>query len=383
MKVTLSSDIGAVYVWPFCPAAPMLESLEWLTDAITSHSGLDARSRYRDKPRRAYEVRAVLTHPDYTRAANILFDGAAYPWAMPIWPERTAVDGVTAGASSLTADTDTASYGDWAIIWETPRKWEVVEIAEIDSTGDLILFGTVQADYGSARIMPLRLGRIQQIPTSVTSKPIGSVRFVWQSDDNVRSDPAAPAQYAGNDIYFDCPLLDGDGVQDGYMARIDVMDELTGLVDTKSPWAANRRTRQHKVFRKDRAESWDYRQWLHRRAGQYRAFWMPTFSRDIRIITTGALATQLLIHDDGYESREHIAVRTVAGAWVTRAVDTVARIDTDTLQITLATSLGIDAAEVDIACYLILYRLAADRVEIEHMGHDQTMSVVPTVEVPS
>lgn len=382
MKVTLSSDIGDVYVWPFCPAVPMLESLEWFTDARTSHSGLDARARYRNKPRRAYEVRAVLPYPEYTRAANILFDGAAFPWAMPIWPERTVGVNVSAGASSLTVDTDTASYGDRAIIWETPTAWEVVDIATV-GTGTLTLSGTVQASYTDARIMPLRLGRIQQVPTMETSKPIGSVRFLWISDDNVRYDPEAPDQYEGNDLYFECPLLDGDGVQDGFLTRIDVMDELTGMVDTKSPWTANRRTRQHKVFSKDRAAAWDYRQWLHRRAGQHRAFWMPTFSRDIRIITTGALATQFLIHDDGYESREHIAVRTTGGTWLTRAVDGIARVNATTLQLTLATSLGIDAAEVDIACYLILYRLAADRVEIEHKGNDQTMSMVPTTEVPA
>jgi uncharacterized membrane protein (DUF4010 family) len=76
-------------------------------------------------------------------------------------------------------------------------------------------------------------------------------------------------------------------------------------------------------------------------------------------------------------------VRTTAGTWLTRAVDGIARVNATTLQLTLATSLGIDAAEVDIACYLILYRLAADRVEIEHMGKEQTMLAVPTVEVPA
>jgi len=382
MKISLASEIGDVYVWPFCPTVPMLEALEWFTDARTSHSGLDARARYRNKPRRTYEVSAVLKHPDYTRAANILFDGAAYPWAMPIWPERTVGVDVTAGAGSLTVDTDTATYDDLAIIWKSPTAWEVVDIATVGS-GSLTLSGTVVASYTNARIMPLRLGRIQQVPTSVTNRSIGSVRFLWISDDNVRYDPTAPQQYEGNDIYFECPLLDGDGVQDGYLTRIDVMDEITGIVDTKSPWTANRRTRQHKVFGKDRATSWDYRQWLHRRAGQMRAFWMPTFSRDVRLVSTGALGTTINIHDDGYESREHIAVRTTGGTWLTRNVTGIARLDANTLQLTLATSLGIDAADVDLIAYLILYRLAADRVEIEHMGNEQTMLMVPTVEVPA
>jgi len=214
VKISLSSDIGDVYVWPFCPSVPMLEALEWFTDARTSHSGLDARARYRNKPRRTYEVRAVLPHPDYTRAANILFDGASYPWAMPIWPERTVGVNVSAGAGSLTVDTATASYGDLAIIWQSPTAWEVVDIATVGS-GTLTLSGTVQASYTDARIMPLRLGRIQQVPTMDASKPIGTVRFLWQSDENVRYDPEAPDQYEGNDLYFECPLLDGDGVQDG------------------------------------------------------------------------------------------------------------------------------------------------------------------------
>ena len=64
-------------------------------------------------------------------------------------------------------------------------------------------------------------------------------------------------------------------------------------------------------------------------------------------------------------------------------MDGIARLDANTLQLTLATSLGIDAADVDLIAYLILYRLAADRIEIEHMGNEQTMMVVPTVEVPA
>jgi hypothetical protein len=43
-------------------------------------------------------------------------------------------------------------------------------------------------------------------------------------------------------------------VEDGYLSRMDVMDEITGLVDTNAPWTRNRRTRAHRVFKDRRTD---------------------------------------------------------------------------------------------------------------------------------
>jgi hypothetical protein len=139
----------------------------------------------------------------------------------------------------------------------------------------------------------------------------------------------------------------------------------------------------HRTFSKDATEARELREWLYRRAGQYRPFWMPTYTRDIRITNTGTITNALTIHDDGYGERGHIAIRKTDGTWLLREVDSVVDGAPGFLTVTLTENLNIDASEVDQASYLIRYRLAADRVEIEHMGGARVRAAIPLTEIPA
>jgi hypothetical protein len=382
MRAELSSEYGTVYVWPWCPRVPMLEALEWYTDVFTSHNGADQAVRYRNAPRRSFEVTTVLPWPYSTRGQNAMMEGAAEPWVLGMWAETTDAGSLTVGAGSIAVDTATSAYiaGGLALVYGGMDAWEVVEIDTVGA-GMITLAGTLAASYDSARVMPARVGRILQVPSFRLNRKHAVVTFWWQSDENEERTPAEPAQYQGDDFDDRCPLLDGDGVEDGYLSRVDIMDEITGLVSTSAPWTRNRRTRAHRVFNAGRTESWEFREWLHRRAGQHRQVWMPTWTRDLRLLSTGALTTTIDVADDAYGLREHVAVRTTAGAWVLREVTLVEVVSPGILRLTLDTSLAIDADDVEFISYLALHRLAADRIEIQHMGNGQTQSVVPLMEV--
>jgi hypothetical protein len=382
VKVTLSSDYGTVYVWPFCPRVPMTEALEWFTDVITTNRGTDGLGRFRNAPRRAFEVSSVVTWPDSAKAQNGLMNGINERWVMPIWAELTHVGAIASGAGSISVDTANADYGNLALIHQSNSDWEVVEIASVGS-GTITLADTVAGDYTEADVMPAQVGRIQQTPAIRTGRVYSTFQFQWQSDENIALEPDAADQYRSDDIYLECPLLDGDGVDDGAVTRVDSLDETTGLVATYAPWTRNRWTRVHRTFRKDATETRELREWLYRRAGQYRPFWMPTYTRDIRITNTGTITNALTIHDDGYGERGHIAIRTTGGTWLLREVDGVADVGGGFLTLSITEALNIAASEIDQASYLIRYRLAADRVEIEHMGGARVRAAIPLTEIPA
>jgi hypothetical protein len=106
-------------------------------------------------------------------------------------------------------------------------------------------------------------------------------------------------------------------------------------------------------------------------------FWSPTFLRDVRIVSVDGVYVEVL--DDGYQERGHIAVPAGAG-WLLRAVVAVERVDEDTLELTLDSALGVTDATT--ASYLVRWRLAADRVEINHIGRDMIQMALPVTESP-
>jgi hypothetical protein len=384
VRQALSSDYGTVYVWPFCPTLPMRETLEWATDVITTHRGGDDRGRFRNAGRRGFEVTSIVQWPASIRASNAMHDGIADHWVLPLWAESSSGVNVSAGASSINVDTDIATYADngLAFVRTSDDAWEVVEIATVGD-GVLNLSGVTGEAYTNASVMPALLGRILQTPTIETGRITTSFQFMFQADDN-RDRIADPVdQYQGDDLYFACPILQGSSVSDAPVARVDILDEITGIVDTFAPWTRNRFTRAHRVFCRDSTDLIELRDWLHRRAGQYRPFWMPTYTRDLRITNTGTITNVLTAYDDEYGERGHLAIRLLGGTWLTAAVDAITDAGSGLINITLTEALNIEANTIDQISYLIRWRLSSDRIEMEHVGAGRLFAAVPITEIPA
>jgi len=329
-------------------------------------------------------VTSVVQWPASIRASNAMHDGVADQWVLPLWAESTSGVSVSVGASSIAVDTDTATYADGglAFVRAADDAWEVVEIA-IVGDGVINLSGVTSAAYTNASVMPALYGRILQTPTIETGRITTSFQFLFQADDNWDRlvDPAE--QYRDDDLYFVCPILQGSSVTDAPVSRVDILDEITGIVDTFAPWTRNRFTRAHRVFCRDSTDLIELRDWLHRRAGQYRPFWMPTYTRDVRITNTGTITNALTAYDDEYGERGHLAIRLLDGTWRTAEVDAIADAGSGLITITLTEALGIEADAIDQISYLIRWRLSSDRIEMEHVGAGRLFAAVPITEIPA
>ena len=229
--------------------------------------------------------------------------------------------------------------------------------------------------------MPVRVGHLIQAPEIAQNAVMAQVRLRFLADDNRVGAAASPAQYLSNDLYLDCPQLIDGTVQDEIVRPQEVLDNYTGVISYSTPWTCPRRRRLFRRVLRSPQERMDLLAWLQRRNGQYRPFWMPTWTRDLTLLTTGALTTTITVRNDGYSGcREHLAVRTKAGVWLPRAI-TEAQVVSDNLQLTLDTSLGIDASAVDLISYIGLHRLASDRIEIESVGGGWSHTAIPVEEV--
>ena len=373
-----TTNFGSVWVWPHCPRIPMREAFEWGTYVSESYNGQDVVTQVRNAPRWFAELESVLSDGK-AAAYAVAYAGAGAVWAMPVWAEAERVT-VSAAAASVPVSVGHYHTDGLALLWSSSQQWELLEISGTPTTS-ISLLSAVSEDYTNALVMPVRAGRLIQATTVNQNSVHSWFRLQFMSDENKVLASTEPTQYQGDDLYTEhCPLLEGDGVPDEIQMRQDTLDSYTGLVSYNTPWSCARRQRTFRRYLADADARMDLLDWLHRRAGRYRPFWMPTWSEDLHLASTGALTTAITVLNDGYTTcRNHIAVRTTGGTWLPREV-TGAEVDGSNLNLTLDTSLGIDASAVERISYLGLHRLAADRIEIETIGAGRAFAGIPVLE---
>lgn len=378
---------GEVLVLPWCAGVPLSEALEWYTDLITAHDGTDAPIKVRNAPRQSFELLVPVPASDAALAFNLVYGGLTRKWAVPAWQQAQEVGPILAGATSITAQVDLAEFRDesLAILWNSANDWEIVEIASVGS-GVLNLLSPVVSAYGLVNLVPVRVGRVTPTAGRQVGPSHAELRLHFEADDNHELSVATPLQFQGYDLYYECPLFtDSRGITDQISTRADVIDADLGVIKEFAPWTFNRKTRPYRTVLQGAAAAWEYREWLHRRAGRYRPFWAPTFEDDFTLLSSGALTTTISVTDDGFselaDNRSHIAVEVAGGTILPREILSYTQPSEGVVTLTLNESLGINATSVERICYLGLMRLDTDRVELQWNGDGICVSEVPVIEV--
>lgn len=371
-KVTLGT-YGSVNLLPIPPESPVREILQWKTDVLESYDSTEERLQVRNHPRQTFRYSLPANNTLSARAFNVTWGGIAALWAVPVWTESQNLGAVTNGAVLLVLNTTEGDFraGGYALLWQDPETWEVVEVDSLTSA-DLTPVDAIAQDYTNAFLMPLRIGRVTGAATKSTNGFNSVHQLVFDIEDNTTLSDSAPTQFLGDDVYFDEGLLSGDSLSDSMRKRIELLDPELGLVAFKSPWDNPRITRPFKSILEDRAAVWAFRKWLHRRAGRYVQFWQPSFEADLRLVSTGTLVSSLTTFIDDYLShagtKTHIAVETSGGTWYLRTITNAFALDATTMQVDLDSPLNVAASSVLRICYLGLKRLNADQVELNWIG---------------
>lgn len=357
---------------PYIFEAPAKEVLEWKTDVLTTNDGSEQRVRLRKKPRQSFNVTYPIPYREMARAENLVYGWLTRRWAVALWSEAQQVGTLLAGTTVINIDTTASDYRDGALImiWESNRKSATADVG-IVSAGTLTLNRPLAETFTNPWIVPVRLGRIVGNVSRATSGYNGSLEMTYEFSDNIDLDPpAAPTQFLGYDVYFDEALKNGEALTDSLQARVDVVDYGTAAgASFYSPWTYTRIGRPYKFLLQGLQDIWNFRKFLHRRAGRLRPFWVPTFENNMRVAQTGELTQSIEVYADDYREfapeRTHIGILLDDGTWLLRTINAATASGTDTAVIGLDAPININANRIRQISFLGLKRLDADRVELQ------------------
>jgi len=368
----------------------MRERLLWLNNVMVSRDGTEQRVRHREAPRQQFIFQAYFNRNDRNFIENLAYGRRGGQFGIPVWPESREGSSITAGDTVINVDTQ---YGDFrvdgiALAWESTRKFHAFQIDELTDT-TITPFGEIPEDLDSPLIIPVRTVRFLSDPVRSTTGYDAVFSASVEVLDNIKLETtASPVQVNGEDFYDEEPLMvNMDGVPDRYNTRVDLIDYDTGVLTQITPWTYNRVDRQFQLVLEGLEDIWNFRLWLHRRAGRLVPFYMPTFENNFFILDRGILTDVLECQNDEYTSqsstRDRLAVRKTDGTWVFREVlSSFVNVSGNDV-ITLDSALDFDYNELDFVSYLGLKRLSSDTFQITWLSNNVARVSVPVTEISS
>jgi len=364
------------------------ETMLFKTGVMNSYNGTEQRYKIRINPRHRLAIRAYLSKDDRFRVENLIYGWRNRIWAIPMWPESRVASPITKDDMTIFLDTTYADFrvGSLAVAWENSRKFDVFQILSKTDTSITLPRG-VNDDFSNPIVMPVRSARMVKDPVRRTTGYDGVLEAVLEVTDNLAYPAAASAiQFLGEDTFFMEPLqTTSDGSPDRYEHRIDLMDNVSGAIEQFSPWNFLRVSREFELILEGTQDIWEMRQWLYRRAGKQRPFYMPTYENNMRLISVGFITDSFVAEEDAFSTqstaRNHIAIKKTDGSYVFRTV-IASQINVDgNTDITVDTAINIDAGEIDEINFFGLKRLTSDEIDLEWLPNNVVSVTVPITEV--
>ena len=366
------------YVFPL-KYTKLTERLEWKTDIHEAVAGAEDATKVRDVPRQVYSIEAFASADDKARVFNLLYSGLTSQWGVPVWSEETYIGSISSG-SRIDFDTTFKDYrsGSLAIIYTSPGSFQVVTVSELTDT-----YITTSEAFSAAKnvfIAPLRIGHIKGRSSRSFNQRDEIISISFEMDDARLLSPSAPDTLLGYDLnLYGDGLLEGDRASGEFQTRDDSVDFELGAVQRVYQWNHSKVVYPYNVVLEDTQEIWDFRNWLYRRAGRYRKFWMPTWEQDLRLISSSD--NQIYVYGDDFTTTESIrrqlAIETASG-WITRAIVEIGELINGEVWLTLDSAVSSPIIRV---CWLGLRRLNTDSIDISYLGGGVAKVALSVIEV--
>lgn len=382
-KIT-TNLFGELAFLQYQPEAPVSETLEFYTDVMQSVNSTEERLQLRSKPRQSFDYKIPLQSWRIANAFNTEYGALRKKWAVPVWTEAQYIGSIAAHETNILCNTSIYDLraNSLALLYSSELSWQVVEISainvdSIDITTDVDLIN-------GAWLIPIRLGWVSGGIDKKINGHNGSTSVSFEIDDNLDLTASTPEQYLGNDIYYSPGLLNEGSLQRSLQQRVDIVDFTLGPVVRRSPWTNARYASPYSSLINGASEMRAYKDFVYRRAGKFRAFWMPTFEHNLRLANTGNIASVITVEKDSitdYSLRTNIAFQSTAGVWYPRVISSPIQLINNRVQFTLSSALNVNAANIARVCFLGLNRFDTDRIEINWIGNNVAKSEVLITEI--
>ena len=372
-------------LWPFLPEAPIEEVLEWRTDVLASFAA-EQRLALRGVPRETLTFVHRLDGPGLAQATELARRRVGGDWLLPHWAmvQRPGTD-LAAGEMTVpfvTSEADVRCPGFVALADED-RVVRLVELAATRPDGldlaaplDRALHDPLVAPVRRAVLAePVRLDRRHRNDGLVTA------RFVLHDPGDLAGLSPWPS-HEGLDVLTD-PSLTRTPLGETIGQAQVFIDSGLGPIAVE-PALGFLQRRATLAFRDLTASArWRRRAWLHGLRGRQRAFWLPTWGRDLTLAGPASAGTTALVVSGAGDPAEVVGrslmIDRPAGPLFRRI--TAAGLDALGLRLTIAAP-GVPLPLGTPLHWLTRVRLDADRIDLRHMATRTEVSL-PVIEVPA
>jgi len=378
---------GELAFLPEIAEIPVTETLSFLTDSIIHYDGTEQNIQLRSKPRQKFEYSIPIKYKDNADLFNTLSGAIRQKWAVPNWTDLQSVGTINSGDTSIVCNTVDYDLRDdsLAMIFTNCDNYKVIEITSLTSS-NITLSSAIASNIRNAYLVPIRIGYINGSVSRSINGYNGKLNLNFEVLDLKEFTTSAPTQYLSNDIYYDENLLSSNFAETDISKREDIIDFDLGIVDRRSPWTASKFGRTYRSLTVLPTERTNFRNFILRRYGKFRPFWMPSFENNLIIKNTGVVVSTLVTYLDSYidyaNNRIHVAIQS-NGLWYPRIISSPTQTDSDTVQYTLDTALNLPSESITRVSYLSLYRLDADNIEFNYNSPLSVETSVRILEIQS
>ena len=370
--------------WPFPVRQPIREVLEWRTDVLQARDG-EQRIALRPAPREIITYTHVLDAAGLARATELARIGLTAEWLVPLW-SMTSRPGVDALDADMAISMDT-SLGDFrapghAIVATDGDDAHLVEIAAVE-TDRLELASPIGVSLANVLVAPARRA-ILTAPIAIERRrqSLGTVTATFTLTDGADLGASPYPAYLGLDVLTDPSVL-RQPLKESMSQTVEFVDNGFGPIVIEPIRSYLQRRSTITLVDTGADARWARRRWLQKLRGRQRAFWLPSWGRELVLqesLGPGdiAMAIAPIAELPAYIGR-HVMIDLPAGA-VFREI-TGASFDAFGHRLDIAPP-GVAVPVETQVHFLTKMRLDADRIELEHTATKTEMSAA-MIEVPA
>jgi hypothetical protein len=369
-------------LWPFPVRHPVTEVLEWNTDTLITEAA-EQRIALRTLPRSILTVSHLLNASDLARAAELARAGLVDKWTVPLWhlarPSTVSVDAaditvfVDSGEGAFEALGQAVIAADGGVAYLVEVSAVLPDRLELAAPAGVSLVHPIVTPVGIGILTrPLEIDRRRQGLGTVTAT------FTLQTGTDLSA--SSYATHLGLDVLTD-PAVLRQPLGETLGQTVEFIDNGFGPIVIE-PVLTHVQRRSTITLIDRGAARWTRRLWLNSLRGRQRAFWLPTWGRELVLqAPVTSLATSAIIADimdPGVLIGRHVMFEIVSGPVFRKITNAVY----DALGLKLTIAAPGKSIPITTPIHLLTkVRLDTDRIEIEHFA-GRTEFAASLIEIP-
>lgn len=387
---TLTVTGRRVVLWPFVPDTEYDETMEWKTDLLDSFNN-EQRLALREAPRQSFSHKFLLDEQQFSRAKAISTQWAHRVYGIAVWDEVTPLlNGLTAGSSFIAFDTANADYrdDDLIMLWASDTNLAALEITTVTPTG-VNLKLPLDKSWPKCYIAPLRFARTLsgvEYSRAANKYITAKAQFLVTQNKDLGDNGTFPT-YRGKPVMTDRSAVVGD-LSEKIVRTIDMFDNGSGpiQIDIASNWVRFMQTIS--FIKNNKADVWKLRKWIHARRGKQRAFWLPSWNRDLIILQdVASTASSITVSPIGYPlyyTVKDIMIQLLNGTRIFARVTSGSTDNDGNEALSLSAQIGTAFAttDIDFVCFMSHVRFDTDLVTFNHRDVGQVSTSIALAETP-